>query len=147
MNPYLAITGLFFQDVILSTSSCHCSTSSCRRATSGRSPKPRLQSRAAAQGSFSWTAQFCFLPVALPSPLCSSRSRKSEEQQCPDSPGSVQGKQHSHSTWQAGGRQRNKGKGGQRNTWKMCDHWHDTAAVTTLLCVCKCTFRAGAGRL
>lgn len=133
-----------------STSSCHCSRISCRRAASGRGPKIRLQSRAAAQGSSSWTAQFCFLPVAFPSPLCSLRSRKSEEQQCPDSPGSEQGKQHSHGTWHAGGRWRNKGKRGQRNMWKTCAHRHDTAAVPTLLYVCtmcKCTFKAGAGRL
>lgn len=64
--------------------------------------------------------------------------------------GSVPGKQHSHGTWQAGGRWRNKGKRGQWNMWKTCDHWHDTAAVPTPLCECttyKWTFRAGAGRL
>lgn len=70
---YLAIIGLFFQDVTSSTSLCHSSTSSCRRAMSGRSPYPkaRLQSRGAAQSSSSRTSQFCFLSVAFPSPLCS----------------------------------------------------------------------------
>lgn len=47
---FLAIIGLSFQDVTSSTSLCHSSTS-CRRATSGRSPYPkaRLQTGGAAR--------------------------------------------------------------------------------------------------
>lgn len=66
-----------------------------------------LQLRAAPHGQLS--SAFSQWPSLLPSAHWGA-GKVRREQQCPDSPGSVQGKQHSHGTWHTAGRWRNKGE-------------------------------------